>query len=903
MVLNCLSTYIGSIVLAFVVLSVLSLLTRLSAAFRHQVLVGFFVSLALLPLATFLLPSWSASGVPPPTALYQQGPQSIEESVGSPEWMKAREGRVQAKRFNREQHSLPSRIGNQIRRFVISDRPLVGSRALLSLRHAPLVALIVWAAGCFVVLIIQLTRWAGAGFIAEMATLPDRETPNRSGLETIENAGHRIAMEVGLRYPVPILRSDIADIAMAWGLRNPCIVLPSDVDDWSIEKREGVLRHELSHIKRGDNIIQVIIIAICALYWMNPLVWVALRLLHFEREVACDDLVLRYGTVPSTYAKHLMEITMKLKGPKSKSIVPAVMAHSSDLKRRLHRVLDPKTNRTPLSRVSAASIILAVVLVALPISSMRLWSEEVGNQSPLKNLWSKSRAAILESKSDTFADLYFNGSNSHVVVPDSDEFDFQGSFTLEASVNVANLDESGQNMIILSKHRSHVQDAGEWSWLIMGPPNPTGRIQFNVWSGETSYSAASDPGVILPSGVHCSGWQDLAFSYSADTHAWRIFVDGQIVGSGSNFLDIGQTDREVWIGWESNEPSHDFYGWIREIRISDSYRYDGPYDPALPLQVDSNTIAYWTFDEGEGTTLNDVSGNGHNGLIQNGSWDSCLGDEIEVEPGTNLQTIVDAAPDGASITLLPGIHTGPVVIAGRDLTLCGSGADVTTLDANFYDYAVLAKEGAQLHLCDMRIVNCFNDDPEEYYYPAALTVDSGNVDVLHCLFENNLNAIAAWHDNSQVLVEETTVLTGDAFAFITRIAESSTAITIENCTVTGIREDQDHGLIKMWGGSVSMYRSILHTPGGRAIEYHTGTWEGDCNIIFATTQVGGGLVLPPNHWNIDPRLCDLDEWSYRVFPESPALPGNNDCGVLIGSGSACATSVRETDWSTLKRMY
>jgi len=686
---------------------------------------------------------------------------------------------------------------------------------------------------------------------------------------------------------------------MAWGIRNPYIILPGEARHWSVEKTEAVLRHEFAHIKRRDNLIHLLAILVCAIYWCNPLVWIALRRLHFEREAACDDAVINAGTPASTYAKHLMEVAMRMNGPKSSSIIPAVMAHSSNVKMRLLRVLNSQTNRKSLARGSAAAWIAVSLIIAVPFSMLTPWD---GGDIAGTALADPSSSTGILSRTGGEYDLRFNGSDSHVVVPDSDRFDFQGDFTLEARINVADLSQNGQNLILVSKHRSHVHD-GEWVWTILGPPNPVGKVEFTAWANEDTYTAATNTGAIHASAEHCGGWQVIALCYSASSHEWRYFIDGMEENSGIGVFHIGQTERDVWIGWESNEPHHNFNGWIKELRISDTVRYTSAYDHEAPLVDDSHTIAHWDFSAGSGTVLEDVSGNGHDGSIMNCDWDWCEGGEIEVEPGTNLQEVVDSAPDGAVIRLLPGTHYGPVVIAGRDLTICGCGPESTTLDANFYDYAVAVREGGDLIFCDLKVINCFNDNPQEYYYPAALTVDHGDLEVVHCLLQDNLNGIAAWRYNSLIHVAESTFLTDTAVAAITREAEPSTSISLENCTLAGNRTDHDHGLIKMWGGVFSVNQCVLSMPEGRAIEYHSGNWTGGCNIVHASVQASGGLVLPDDHWNLDPLLCEQASWEYRVYPDSPALPDNNSCGVLIGSGGSCTARVQDASWSQLKSLY
>jgi beta-lactamase regulating signal transducer with metallopeptidase domain len=228
-------------------------------------------------------------------------------------------------------------------------------------------AFAIWGLGAMIILILQLVRWAGAGFIAEMATSIDDET--RTTL------ADRIRRSKGISRPVVLLKSDLAAVSMAWGLLRPAVIFPTDSAAWSSDKFKAVLMHELEHVRRRDNLTHLLVVFICALYWFNPLVWVALRRLHYEREVACDDSVLNAGTPASAYARYLMEITMRLKGPKCENILPAVMAQSSGMKRRLISVLSETTNRQPLGRFAALSWLFVILGVALPIATFRPWSD------------------------------------------------------------------------------------------------------------------------------------------------------------------------------------------------------------------------------------------------------------------------------------------------------------------------------------------------------------------------------------------------------------------------------------------------------------------------------------------------------------------------------------------------
>ncbi|MCM1120231.1 MAG: M56 family metallopeptidase [bacterium] len=73
------------------------------------------------------------------------------------------------------------------------------------------------------------------------------------------------------------------------GVVRPRIYLPSDIDR---AQMEYVLAHERAHLKRGDHWWKPLGYLLLAVYWFNPLVWVAYILFCRDIELACDEKVI-----------------------------------------------------------------------------------------------------------------------------------------------------------------------------------------------------------------------------------------------------------------------------------------------------------------------------------------------------------------------------------------------------------------------------------------------------------------------------------------------------------------------------------------------------------------------------------------------------------------------------------
>ena len=199
----------------------------------------------------------------------------------------------------------------------------------------------------------------------------------------------------GLFRRVILLQSNAAIMPMTWGWLRPVILLPADSSGWSSARRRSVLLHELAHVQRLDCLTQTIAQAACAIYWFNPLVWLAARRLRIERERACDDLVLRNGTRPSDYSEHLLQMARELHAGRGAAVAALAMAWPSQLERRLLAILDPARRRDSLGGKSTA--IAAVVLIALivPLSAVHL----IGRAADGTDQSQKSAAAGMIGKS------------------------------------------------------------------------------------------------------------------------------------------------------------------------------------------------------------------------------------------------------------------------------------------------------------------------------------------------------------------------------------------------------------------------------------------------------------------------------------------------------------------------
>jgi beta-lactamase regulating signal transducer with metallopeptidase domain len=171
------------------------------------------------------------------------------------------------------------------------DAPAAGQRLKSAL---PLL----WATGLFV-LLFRLAAGLFGAFRLTREGRPVTDPIWRALLERLL-AAIRLQRKVRLKSHPEVLTP------LTCGLFKPVVLVPAGHDGWTEEQRSSALIHELSHIKRADFLVMVLVRLSQAAFWFNPLTWVVLRRLKKEQEQACDELVLRAGVRPSTYAANLL---------------------------------------------------------------------------------------------------------------------------------------------------------------------------------------------------------------------------------------------------------------------------------------------------------------------------------------------------------------------------------------------------------------------------------------------------------------------------------------------------------------------------------------------------------------------------------------------------------------------
>ena len=166
----------------------------------------------------------------------------------------------------------------------------------------------------------------------------------------------RLRRRVSVSLPVQdhIYLCDAISSPFILGVVKPRIYLPSGLDE---VQRQNVLAHEQAHLARRDHWWKPLGFALLAVYWFNPVLWLAYALLCRDIELACDERVIR--TMDESAVKTYSTVLLACSMPRKAVITCPLAFGEVGVKERVRNALHYKK---PAFWVVAASVAVCVVV-------------------------------------------------------------------------------------------------------------------------------------------------------------------------------------------------------------------------------------------------------------------------------------------------------------------------------------------------------------------------------------------------------------------------------------------------------------------------------------------------------------------------------------------------------------
>ncbi len=173
-----------------------------------------------------------------------------------------------------------------------------------------------------------------------------------------------IKKEMGVPEKVKIYENRLIKSPMMVGFGKPRVLLPSEA--LLPEEYEFVLRHELTHYKRGDLWYKMLLMLAASVHWFNPFIGFMCRNAENDIEITCDEAVVKAmeGDRRQEYCATILNIMRR--GQNSPLLLStSFYGGKKFLKSRFAAVLNPKTHRgIALFIIAAMVIVISGTMVA-----------------------------------------------------------------------------------------------------------------------------------------------------------------------------------------------------------------------------------------------------------------------------------------------------------------------------------------------------------------------------------------------------------------------------------------------------------------------------------------------------------------------------------------------------------
>lgn len=207
--------------------------------------------------------------------------------------------------------------------------------------------------------------------------------------EVEQQFAQRCAAEGRHARRVRVRQSYQIEIPRVTGILHPTVVLP--VEKYSVEERDVIFRHELTHVKHHDILFRNLTILLCIIHFMNPFAWWLNRQMRKWSEYACDyEVCCREHKLKKYYD---VILNMAEKSIDAQFLSVQLLESESELQERMKHVMKcyKKKNKSKL----VAGILVACITLLSGSSVYVVSAASIDANKEWKN------ATVVETKENT----------------------------------------------------------------------------------------------------------------------------------------------------------------------------------------------------------------------------------------------------------------------------------------------------------------------------------------------------------------------------------------------------------------------------------------------------------------------------------------------------------------------
>lgn len=256
--------------------------------------------------------------------------------------------------------------GNREDRNKTNARSWFGQLATSMRPWLPIIV-IAWGVGMLVCSVRPMIGWHALRRIRRDGVSPVPPTVQRLFVATIER--------LGVRRSVQVLQSAIVHAPVVAGYFKPFVLLPTSIiSEMPMQQLEAILAHELAHVRRVDYVVNLFQTLFETVFFYHPAVWWISKQIRTEREHCCDDIVVSALDNRADYGRALLAVTQMRKA----NSTLAVGVGGSALLTRVRRLWGIE----PTERSRGSVLVCCMVLAAGVFAATLTWQAVANEKKP-----------------------------------------------------------------------------------------------------------------------------------------------------------------------------------------------------------------------------------------------------------------------------------------------------------------------------------------------------------------------------------------------------------------------------------------------------------------------------------------------------------------------------------------
>lgn len=371
--------------------------------------------------------------------------------------------------------------------------------------------------------------------------------------------------EAGIRGNIPVCRCEVIHAPMVTGLLNKRMLLPEK--DFEEKELVYIFSHEIQHIRHHDIWIKMMYLALCAVYWFQPAVWLMKREMAKDLEVLCDRRAVRGFPTSERYLYTQTMIRCMTRG--RDMYMPVSSGFGGDVKTMKERIMMIMKGNKLKEGFGIFSVILLLATAGMFLISCGD-KEETGSDLAKADVQSVTDDTKDSEGTETFdTDTTDSGTEAEVMKPDDE-------------IASGEQDDSEED------RESKAENASETAEQTSGSGTPDAQKENNLGKQDASSDTALEEVEIghmnkyyytikLP-----EGWKENAiFQYDSEADVVSVVYNGTPLAG----YEYAEYTFFYIIGFESDEEER-IREWYDNFTVlwsdgSYSYAFGQPLDTAL----------------------------------------------------------------------------------------------------------------------------------------------------------------------------------------------------------------------------------------------------------------------------------------------------------------------------------